>query len=207
MNVKRYLAGALLASSVHCWRLCRNILLTLGVLGVCLGPGASSSSAGPKEVSHCVTPTAVDLNERYGVSAAIVAPFCTEVDSGRHWTVSNGWFVSPTFDAVPDGFVPAGATPLEDYIAKFIGVKYVVDPGTSKEKVYVISNNDDLGVFDAGVIVAVNPVSLGALKPLSVGDHVVDSYLLFTAMHCDGFADILEENCIPAGETLWSSVQ
>ena len=189
------------------WRLSRNVILTIGVLGVCFGPNANISSAGPKEVPHCITPTAVDLNERYGVSEAIVAFFCPEINSGRHWTVSNAWFVSPTFDAMPDDFVPAGATPLEDYVAKFLGIKYVVDPGTSKEQVYVISNNDDLGIVDGGAIVAVNPVSLGVLKPLSVGDHVVDSYLLFTAMHCDGFGDILEENCIPAGETLWSSVQ
>jgi hypothetical protein len=53
----------------------------------------------------------------------------------------------------------------------------------------------------------VNPVSLGALRPLSVGDHVVDSYLLFSAMHCDGFDIVVGENCLPAGETLYSSVQ
>jgi hypothetical protein len=194
-------------TSEHCWRLCRSIVVTVVALGICLGADASTSSAGPKTAPHCITPTAVDLNERYGVSEAIVAFFCTEINSGQPWTVTNAWFVSPTFDAVPDGFVPAGTTPLEDYIAKFIGIKYVVDPGTSKEKAYVIGNNDDLGIVDGGVIIAVNPVSLGALEPLSVGDHVVDSYLLFTAMHCDGFADIPEDNCIQAGETLWSSVQ
>ena len=189
------------------WRICRSIVVTVGVLGVCLGPGASRSSAGPKPVPHCITPTGVDLNERYGVSEAIIAPFCTTLDSGRHWTVTNAWFMSPTFVAVPNGFVPAGLTPLEDFIAKFIGVKYVVDPGTSKEKTYVFGNDDDLGVFDDGVTVAVNSVSLGTLKPLSVGDHVVDSYLLFSAMHCDGFDIVVEENCLPAGETLYSSVR
>jgi hypothetical protein len=56
-------------------------------------------------------------------------------------------------------------------------VKYIVDPGTSQEKVYVIGSNDELGIFDDGDTV-VNPVSLGALKPLCVGDHVVDSYLI-----------------------------
>jgi hypothetical protein len=154
-----------------------------------------------------MTPTAVDINERYGVLDAIVAPFCTTLSSGRHWTVSNAWFMSPTFVATPDGFAAAGATPLEDFIAKFIGVKYVVDPGTSKEKTYVFGNDDDLGIFDDGVTVAANPVSLGTLKPLSVGDHVVDSYLLFSAMHCDGIANVVEENCLPAGETWYSSVQ
>ena len=193
--------------SEHCWRLCRSIMVTVGVLGVCLGLGASISSAGPKMVPHCITPTAVDLNERYGVSDAIVAPFCATLDSGRHWTVSNAWFMSPTFVAVPNGFVPAGLTPLEDFIAKFIGVKYVAHPGTSKEKVYVVGNNDDLGILNDGVTALANPVSLGTLKPLSVGDHVVDSYLLFSAMHCDGLVANVDENCLPAGETFFGSVQ
>ena len=189
------------------WRLCRSIAVIVGVLGVCLGPGASRSSAGPKPVPHCISPTAVDINERYGVSEAIVAPFCATLNSGRHWTVSNAWFMSPTFVAVPDGFEPAGATPLEDFIAKFIGVKYVVDPETSKEKTYVFGNGDDLGIFNDGITVAANPVSLGTLKPLSVGDHVVDSYLLFSAMHCDGIDPVVEDNCLPAGETFFGSVQ
>jgi len=98
-------------------------------------------------------------------------------------------------------------SPLEDFIAKFIGVKYVVDPGTSKEKTYVFGNDDDLGIFNDGITVAANSVSLGTLKPLSVGDHVVDSYLLFSAMHCDGIDSVVEENCLPAGETWYSSVQ
>ena len=193
--------------SEHGWRLCRSIVVTVGVLSACLGPGASRSSAGPKPVPHCITPTAVDINERYGVFEAIVAPFCTTLNSGRPWTVSNGWFMSATFGAVPVGFEPAGDTPLEDFIAKFIGVKYVVDPGTRKEKTYVFGNNDDLGIFNDNETVAVNPVSLGALRPLSVGDHVVDSYLLFSAMHCDGFDVVVGENCLPTGETLYSSVQ
>jgi len=193
--------------SEHGWRLCRSIVVTVGVLSVCLGPGASRSSAGPKPVPHCITPTAVDLNERYGVSEAIIAPFCTTLDSGRHWTVTNAWFMSPTFVAVPNGFVPAGLTPLEDFIAKFIGVKYVVDPGTSKEKTYVFGNDDDLAIFNDEETAIANAVSLGTLKPLSVGDHVVDSYLLFSAMHCDGIANVVEENCLPAGETWYSSVQ
>ena len=100
---------------------------------------------------HCITPTAVDINERYGVSEAIVAPFCTTLNSGRHWTVSNSLVhESHLRRQCLNGFEPAGATPLEDFIAKFIGVKYVVDPGTSKEKTYVFGNDDDLGIFNDG---------------------------------------------------------
>ena len=82
--------------------------VTVGVLIGILGPGATGVLAKPP--AHCVTPTGVDLNVVYGVSAAIVAPFCTEIDAGHRWTVTNAWFMSPTFDFVPPGFVPAGAT-------------------------------------------------------------------------------------------------
>ena len=190
-----------------CWRLRHGVIVTLGVLVTCLGLGASGSSAAPNAVTPCFSPSGVDLNERYGVSEVIVAPFCTEVSSGRRWTVSNRWFMSPTFEAVPDGFEPAGETPLEDFVAKFIGVKYVVDSGTSRERTYVFGKVADLAILDDGLDVFVNPLTLGALKPSSVGDHVVDSYLLFNALHCDGLAAVLEENCLPAGETYFSSVQ
>jgi hypothetical protein len=171
-----------------------------------LAVGASGASGGPKTVNHCITPTLIDLNERYGVSETIVAPFCAEVGSGRRWTVSNAWFMNPTFEFVPEGFLPEGATPIEDFIAKFIGVKYVVDPGTTKEKTYVFPNDDNLGIASADGFDIANSVTLGALKPLNVGDHVVDSYWLFSAMHCDGLSDVVEESCLPAGETLLSTV-
>jgi hypothetical protein len=188
-------------------KLRHGVVVAFGVLIACLAVGVGGASGGPKTVKPCITPTAVDLNERYGVAEAIVAPFCTEVNSGRRWTVSNAWFVNVTFEVVPSDFVPAGETPLDDFIAKFVGVKYVVDPGTKKEKTYQFPNDDGLGIVqDEGGFDAANPVTLGALKPLSVGHHVVDSYLLLSAMHCDGLGDVVEENCLPAGETLFSTV-
>jgi hypothetical protein len=174
---------------------------------MCLGGAARVSSAAPKAVPHCVTPTGVDLNERYDVSDTIIAPFCQELGAGRHWTVSNAWFMSPTFLAVPDGFVAAGETPLEDFVAKFIAVKYVIDAGTNRERTYVFPNSDDLATFTDGIVVAVNPLTLGTLMPLGVGDHVVDSYLLFSAMHCDGLEANVEQNCLPAGETLFGTAE
>jgi hypothetical protein len=187
-------------------RLRHGVLVTLGVLVATLGLGVSGAPAGPKAVKPCISPTEVDLNERWGISDAIVAPFCTKVNSGRRWVPSNAWFMNAAFDSVPEEFVPAGATPLEDFVAKFIGVKYVVDPGTSKEKTYVFPNDDSLGIVNIPGTDIVNPITLGSLKPLSVGDHVVDSYLVFGAMHCDGFGDVVDENCLPAGETLYQSV-
>jgi hypothetical protein len=104
-------------------------------IGACLHLSQTSAWGGPKKPAEdCITPTGVDLNERYGVPETIIAPLCATLNAGRYWTVNDGWFMSPTFVAVPAGFAPEGATPLEDHIAKFIGVKYVIDPGTHQEK-------------------------------------------------------------------------
>jgi hypothetical protein len=158
--------------------------VTVGVLISILGPGATGVLAKPP--AHCLTPTGVDLNERYGVSDAIVAPFCTEIAAGHRWTVTNAWFMNTFFESTPPGFVPAGATPAEDYAAKFEAVKYVVDPGSKKERTVVFTNVEDLAIVSADPQVVANPITLGSLSPLSPGTHNVDSYLVFSALHCDG---------------------
>src|SRR5262245_42889715 len=185
-----------------------RVVVALAAFAACIGVSASGTSAGPKPVEPCITPTDVNINERYGISDAVVAPFCTAVGSGRGWTVSNAWTMNATFeDPGPAEFEPAGATPLEDFKAKLIGVKYVVEPGTSREKTYLFPNSDRLGTFLGDGFTVANAVSLGAVHPLDVGGHAVDSYLLFRAMHCDGFGSVVGENCLPAGETFFDRVE
>ena len=102
--------------------------------------------------------------------------------------MTNAWFMNTFFELTPPGFVPAGATPAEDYVAKFEAVRYVVDPGP-KEKTFVFTNVEDLAIVSADPQVAANPITLGSLSPLSPGTHNVDSYLVFSALHCDGLGD------------------
>src|SRR5262245_51291655 len=189
-------------------RIRRVALVTLGVLVALLGVSMSGAAAGPKAVPPCITPTSVNINERWGISDAIVAgDFCTQVSSGRRWVPSNAWFMNTAFDLVPSGFVPAGATPVLDFVAKFVGVKLVVDAGTNKEKTYVFPNDDSLGILlDVDGLDVVNAITLGSLKPLSVGVHTVDSYFILSAMHCDGLGDVVADNCLAAGETLFTQV-
>jgi hypothetical protein len=170
------------------------LLLALGTTGV---------SAGPKDANHCVTPDGFDFNEYYGVSDQILAFFCPQLNAGQHWTRPIPWFMNTSFESVPPEFVPAGDTPLEDFVAKFVAVKYVVDPGTEEEKTYVFPNSDMLwtGVTDG--LIETNTLTLGSVEPQKVGQHVVEVYWEFSALHCDGLAANLEENCIPAGETLF----
>jgi hypothetical protein len=166
--------------------------------------GRVGVQAKDKPGNHCVSPsTGVDLNAFFGISAQIVTSFCREVGSGEQWTVGGPWFMAPTFEATPPGFEPAGDTPLEDFVAKFSAIKYVIDPGSKHQETVVFPNDDNLFVDDdfAG-FAFVSPVTLGLLKPEPVGEHVVDVSWVFSAMHCDGIDDDPTLNCFPAGETL-----
>jgi hypothetical protein len=105
------------------------------------------------------------------------------------------------FRALPKGFVPAGETPLEDFIAKFLGVTYVIDAGTQSEKSVFLPNAGNLFTTvtsDRHFPVLVSPNPLGSLSPLPIGIHTVSLFWSFSALHCDGGRDI-NENCLAPG--------
>jgi hypothetical protein len=207
-------------------------LLGAGVLGTIQGTaqakgkaqGTRKNSRGrvsarrrTRQGNHCMTPSGADLNAVFDISAQIVAqnppapPFfrgCDKVGTGERWTVAQQtWIMPQAFVEVPDQFVPAGETPLADFLAKFKAVKYVIDRGTKRERTVVIPASNDLFVVDADEgfdIVSATP--LGTLKPLPVGPHVVETYWMFRAMHCDGLGPDPALQCFPAGETLLNSV-
>jgi hypothetical protein len=108
--------------------------------------------------------------------------------------------MNTSFEAVPEEFVPAGATPLEDFRAKFVAVKYIIDPGTSQERTRIYPTSDRLWMGTIEGLPAVWPGTLSIAKPLSVGQHRVEVYWVFSAMHCDGLDGVIEENCIGPGE-------
>jgi hypothetical protein len=175
------------------------------------------TEAQPKWGNHCISPDGHDLNELYGIPQQIVTGFCPEVNAGERWTAPGApWIMNWSFEEVPDGFVPAGATPLEDFIAKFKAIKYVIDAGTAQETtlIYPIHpTGPDLWVgtleldFGAGPedFPAVNPAPLSSVRPLSIGEHTVDTYWVFDSdsPHCDGFGKVIEENCLGPGEILY----
>jgi hypothetical protein len=177
--------------------------------------GEASGQA--KTENHCTTPFGLDLNATYGISAQIVTGFCHEVGSGERWISSGApWFVNDTFESVPtpeEGFVPAGDTPVEDFIAKFTALKLVIDAGTRQEKTVVFPNDGNVFTGPATLFpgnpeewALVIPITLGTVQPLPVGDHVVDVYWVFGDVHCDGVAANIVENCFPEGETQYVTV-
>ena len=158
-------------------------------------------------VVHCESPGGLDLNAFYGISEQIVATFCPPLKSGQRWRPTSRWDTAPSFDAYddfPDGFEPVGDTPQEDFIAKFQAVKYVVDPGTPREKTVVFPKDASLFVLQGDDGDVTSPITLGALGPLAVGDHAVDVFWRMSAKHCDGLGDVLDVNCLAAGEFFYA---
>jgi hypothetical protein len=194
------MAGRSNSIAKRCRRVRRGIVLALVAACAVLSAGGVSAATSTKAENHCISFGGIDLNEFYGVSEQIVAPRCTQVGSGEQFRPSATWVMNDSFEVVPQEFVPAGATPLEDLIAKFVAVKYVVDPGTAQEKTYVFPNDGNLGIGISRGSVLADALTLATLKPLRVGQHRIDVYWVMSAMHCDGFTDFIPFSCLLAGE-------
>lgn len=171
------------------------------------GDRGASAEHNP-HTDHCYTPDGIDLNELYGTSDQIVSRFCPEAEAGERWTSGAPWLMNKSFEHVPEGFEPAGDTPTEDFVAKFVSAKFVVDPGTPAEKTYVFPKSERLwtGEWPAGEFKGyptVNTTPMTSLKPLSVGEHSFELYLTMSGVHCDGLGVVVEENCLPDGEFSW----
>lgn len=152
---------------------------------------------------HCISPSGLDLNAFYGVAEQVVATFCPPVHAGHSWRPASRWDTAPNFEAydeLPPGFEPVGDTPQEDFVAKFQAATYVVDPGTRQETAVVFPKDARLFTLQQDDFAVTSPITLGVLKPLSVGDHAVDIHWRLSAMHCDGFGDEPGVNCLAAGD-------
>ena len=179
-------------------------LVTLVVAGslVLAGTATSTALASSPRTEHCVAPNGVDINANLGISAAVVAPFCPEIKAGDQWVRAQFWTEAKTWEHVPDGFVPVGATPLEDFVAKFVAIRYVVDQGTSHEFAVEFATGPSLWTHEHPLnpnIDLASAMTLGTIRPLRVGPHTVTSFWIFSDVHCDGFSSVFEESCAPAG--------
>ena len=189
------------------WRLAAPLVAVALSLLVGVSGGLARADALPKWENHCITPLG-DINELYGISQQIVNRFCPEVDSGERWTAPGPpWIVNTSFEVVPEDFVPAGATPLDDFLAKFAALKYVIDAGTAQEKTLVYPTGPLLWTGIIEGFPAASPAPLSSVRPLRIGNHTVDTYWVMSAMHCDGFDTVIGQNCLGPGEVPYISAQ
>lgn len=164
---------------------------------------------GHHDANQCQNPAGVNLNELYGVSDQFRTRDCQELTAGEHWIRPMWWIVNFGDDSVyPDGYVPARPDPIDDFLSK-LTIKIVIDAGTPRELVLVYSAAEaartdiDAEELEPGAWGAPYPMAsmLPRVRPLSVGEHVMQPFVVLSAMHCDGFSTDVEFSCLPAGET------
>jgi hypothetical protein len=168
----------------------------------------SDAAVAKKSDNHCITPAGEDLNVTFGTRDAFVAPFCTEVHIGDPWRAILRIQVADSDTVFPTGYVPSRSSLDEDFLAKFVSGRYVVDAGTTRERTYRFSAAQLVvetgGIPDGTRFVRwVTP----SLHPLPPGSHTVDEYVTLSADFWDGLGVDPAINLIPAGESLAGSVQ
>jgi hypothetical protein len=192
----------------------RRAGVVIAIVAVFIGVSAGSASAGRidppghSDGNHCVNAFGIDLNDLYGISDQFRVFECRELSAGEHWVRPVWWFTNFGADAVyPAGYVPARPEPIDDFVSKLATVKVVIDSGTPRERTYLFDGSaitrTDIDVEEVAPGAAGAPYPqasiLPRLKPLNVGDHFVEIFLILTAQHCDGFSTDAELNCLPAG--------
>jgi len=185
------------------------------VLAAALVLGAGSASAGrvdppgDPDANHCVNAAGVDLNVLYGVSDQFRTRECQDISAGEHWRVPLVWIVNFGADSVyPPGYTPADPDPIDDFVTKLVAVKAVLDGGTLQEHTLVFAPSEALRTdinaeqLEPGFWGAPYPMASmqPRLAPLGVGDHTFQLSIVLSALHCDGIAPNVDENCLPAGE-------
>jgi hypothetical protein len=159
----------------------------------------------PGGPNHCLNGFGIDLNLVFGVPEEIVFGSCTTVTARARWRPLTFWYMNTVFDQVPPEFVPAGATPLEDLVAKLKSVKVVIDGGTTRQRTTVFAPNKALRIdqtfadynpYDAAYPMA---ATLPRMASLRAGAHTVQFIWTLSAQHCDGF-DVTVDNCLASGD-------
>ena len=165
------------------------------------------ASANGRESNHFVTPAGDDLNVVFETDDAFIAPFCTEAKAGDQWRAVVRWAAAGNDGVFPNGYTPSRTSLDEDFLAKFVSARYVVDAGTPRERQYVVPAGEHLiqqGTLPDGSVFV--RWATGSLRPLTPGDHTVDEYVTLTADSWDGFGVDPAVNLIPAGESFVGSV-
>ena len=165
---------------------------------------------GHRDGNHCVNASGVDLNDLYAVPEQFRTFECRVISSGEHWIRPIWWITNFDSGSVyPPGYVPAQAAPFDDFVSKLIAVVFVIDGGTEQARTYTFDASAILRTdihaeqLDPGAWGAPYPMAslLPRLRPLSVGEHFVEAFIVLSTEHCDGFSTNPDFSCLPAGET------
>ena len=182
-------------------------------MGLTAGTVASAQASAAPRVTPCVLPDGLDpyvpggtvLQDFYGVSTSIVSSFCPTIKAGARWTVVAFAYFAKTWEAIPPGYTPVSATPLGDFRARFVGVRIYVDEGTPQAFTVQWPNSPKLFVGTWGPYDIASSITLGTVRPLSVGLHSERVAYVMSGMACDGTSADPDLSCIPPGEASFNT--
>jgi hypothetical protein len=180
------------------------LLAVLTAVAAAWGVGTGDPAVA-RERNTCVNPAGADLNAVYSTDDAFITPFCDQARVGDWWRPLVRWIGAASHENVPAGYGPLAATPADDFLAKLLSVRYVVDAGSPRERSFSVDAED--------LLVAKGPAPgdgeflayTGRLHPLASGNHTVDIYVTLSAGNWDGLGTE-PENYSAAGESLISSL-
>lgn len=170
--------------------------------------GDQSGAAAARRERHCFHPSGADMNEVHDTNHRIITDFCAVALPGERWIPVATWATNTTHEVIPEGYTPSRETPIEDFNAKLVGARYVIDAGTRHERTYSFSASQ---ILQTGLTVPGSDFPMSAfiavLHPLRPGAHTVDIFLTISADHWDGFGVDPSANLFPAGEIHCSRVE
>jgi hypothetical protein len=192
------------------------------ISAACLAVGttllaAPSATASPR-VEPCIWPdTGTNLQTYFDVSVSLVIPpaDCGQVRTGSPWATPVVFYVARTWEQVPPGYQPVGATPLDELEADLVSVRLIVDEGTPQEFTVersgpqihvqtaawdeVYPDDPDWLLVDIGTHIT--------MRPLPPGTHTVSGEFVLDAPACDGTSADYDQSCIPAGVFAYPSTR
>jgi hypothetical protein len=160
-----------------------------------------------RQANDCVHPSGVSFNELFAVPEQFWNFICTDLSAGEHWRPTAAWTFAEGADAIyPPGYAPLYANPLDDWLAKVVTIKMVIDGGTNREKTYFYSPAE--AVRTDVRIAQLNPsfpdlptaFLIPRMAPLSPGHHTHEMIVVLSAQQCDGLTTDEAAICAPAGE-------
>lgn len=173
------------------------------------GASAAASERDSRSAA-CVTDDGVDLNANLGVTNRIMKqPWCSQVNVGEWYVPLAFWVAAPSYADVPSRYPVSAATPMEDFLAKLVAVRFVIDPGASTEQSYRFEKRDltlrlrtlnELSPPPPGVPVVPIVFMIANLPPLPPGDHRVAFFYEMSAGNCNGIGTA-PDDCLPPGES------
>jgi hypothetical protein len=169
---------------------------------------AAPASASPR-VPPCIWPdTGTNLQQYFGVTSSLVIPSaCDAVPTGSTWSTPVVFYVARTWEHIPTGIVPIGATPLDELVDRLTKIRLIVDEGkpgaftvertvgqihfTTADWQEVYPDDPDWLLVDVGTHIT--------MRPLPVGQHTVRGEFEVNGPTCDGTTADADLSCIPTG--------